>query len=265
MIDRRSPALDVRPARFRAACTPYGCCFLAYTRITCNNTSRERGVRLRPSLGRANVRHVVHQCALGRVASAGSRLTRPSSQASAAFDRPLHGDRQWQAIRSYPTSAEMDSSGSWSRMATTYFVAHPGPLSGSRPASTDRSLSEHIGEQRIDARLWQDPFAVVADDLSKIRSSNRKSANARTVTDEDIETYCQPPLGQHQAASRTSSLWSQFPEHPTPTTKRGAGAGVTRCSRDWTPRDSCRRTRNTSVSTGPTSPSLRSKGSTAGR
>ena len=66
-------------------------------------------------------------------------------------------------------------------MATTYFVAHTGPLSGSRPASTDRSLSEHIGEQRIDARLWQDPFAVVADDLAN-RSSNRKSAIARTVT-----------------------------------------------------------------------------------
>ena len=75
-------------------------------------------------------------------------------------------------------------------MATTYFVAHTGPLSGSRPASTDRSLSEHIGEQRIDARLWQDPFAVVADDLAKSelkpencnRQDSRRKTSKRTVS-----------------------------------------------------------------------------------
>jgi hypothetical protein len=77
-------------------------------------------------------------------------------------------------------------------MATTYFVAHPGPLSGSRPASTDRSLSEHIGEQRIDARLWQDPFAAVADDLAK-SELKPESCNRPDVQRKDIETYCQPP------------------------------------------------------------------------
>ena len=70
-------------------------------------------------------------------------------------------------------------------MATTYFVAHPGPLSGSRPASTDRSLSEHIGEQRIDARLWQDPFAAVADDLAKSElkpeSCNRQDGHRKDI------------------------------------------------------------------------------------
>ena len=52
--------------------------------------------------------------------------------------------------------------------AATYFVAHQIPLSGSRPASTDRSLPEHVGEQRVDARLWQDPFAAVARCHAKI-------------------------------------------------------------------------------------------------
>jgi hypothetical protein len=77
-------------------------------------------------------------------------------------------------------------------MAKTYFVAHTGPLSGSRPASTDRSLSEHIGEQRIDARLWQDPFAVVADDLAK-SELKPEICNRQDGHREDIETYCQPP------------------------------------------------------------------------
>ena len=51
--------------------------------------------------------------------------------------------------------------------AATYLVAHQIPLSGSRPASTDRSLPEHVGEQRVDARLWQDPFAAVLDAMPK--------------------------------------------------------------------------------------------------
>ena len=52
--------------------------------------------------------------------------------------------------------------------AATYLVAHQIPLSGSRPASTDRSLPEHVGEQRVDARLWQDPFAAVLDAMPKL-------------------------------------------------------------------------------------------------
>jgi hypothetical protein len=51
--------------------------------------------------------------------------------------------------------------------ATTYFVAHQIPLEGSRPATAGRSISEHVGEQHVDARLWQDPFAAVADALTK--------------------------------------------------------------------------------------------------
>jgi hypothetical protein len=51
--------------------------------------------------------------------------------------------------------------------ATTYFVVHQVPLEASRPPATERSLSERIGEQHVDARLWQDPFAAVAETLAK--------------------------------------------------------------------------------------------------
>ena len=113
-------------------------------------------------------------------------------QASAAFNWPQHGDRQWQAISQLPNIGGNGFVWILVAMATTYFVAHTGPLSGSRPASTDRSLSEHIGEQRIDARLWQDPFAVVADDLAK-SELKPEICNRQDGHREDIETYCQPP------------------------------------------------------------------------
>ena len=112
-------------------------------------------------------------------------------QASAAFNWPQHGDRQWQAIRSYPTSAEMDSSGSWSRWRRPISW----PTRARSPAADPRHgplLSEHIGEQRIDARLWQDPFAVVADDLAK-SELKPEICNRQDGHREDIETYCQPP------------------------------------------------------------------------
>ena len=48
--------------------------------------------------------------------------------------------------------------------AGTYLVAQQqASLQGSRPASTERSIAERVGEQHVDARLWQDPFATVAD------------------------------------------------------------------------------------------------------
>ena len=77
--------------------------------------------------------------------------------------------------------------------AGTYFVAQQQvPLQGSRPASTERSIDERVGEQLVDARLWQDPFAAVADYLAKSPSLQRENCyNGRY---KDIETYCRPPL-----------------------------------------------------------------------
>src|SRR5262249_29856212 len=51
--------------------------------------------------------------------------------------------------------------------AGTYFVAHQTPLEGSRPQATERYINEQASPQDVDARLWQDPFAAVAEKLEK--------------------------------------------------------------------------------------------------
>ena len=75
--------------------------------------------------------------------------------------------------------------------AGTYFVVQQVPLQGSRPATTERSIRERVGEQHVDARLWQDPFAAVADYLAKSPGLKPENCNGRH---KDIETYCRPPL-----------------------------------------------------------------------
>jgi hypothetical protein len=78
--------------------------------------------------------------------------------------------------------------------AGTYFVAqHQMPLQGSRPASTERSIREWGGEQLVDARLWQDPFAAVADYLAKSPSLKPENCDPHSRRYKDIETYCHPP------------------------------------------------------------------------
>ncbi|HET7019978.1 MAG TPA: hypothetical protein VFI58_04630 [Xanthobacteraceae bacterium] len=88
--------------------------------------------------------------------------------------------------------------------AGTYLVAQPQvSLQGSRPASTERSIPERVGEQHVDARLWQDPFAAVADYLAKSSGLNPKNCDGRNGGYEDIETYCRHPLNP-PAAAQTS-------------------------------------------------------------
>ena len=77
--------------------------------------------------------------------------------------------------------------------ATTYFVAHQIPLEGSRPATAGRSISEHVGEQHVDARLWQDPFAAVAEALIKSPELKPENCDRRYSGYKDIEMYCRPP------------------------------------------------------------------------
>ena len=72
--------------------------------------------------------------------------------------------------------------------AGTYFVAHQAPLEGSRPVATETFKSERAGEQDVDARLWQDPFAAVADALAK--SPELKLENC---TDK-LKYHCESPL-----------------------------------------------------------------------
>jgi hypothetical protein len=77
-------------------------------------------------------------------------------------------------------------------VAGTYFATHSLPLSGSRPAGTDRSLIERVGEQHVDARLWQDPFAAVAAQVAKL--PDLKPQNCQNLDRyPDIATYCRPP------------------------------------------------------------------------
>ncbi|MBV8801245.1 MAG: hypothetical protein JO208_15760, partial [Alphaproteobacteria bacterium] len=79
--------------------------------------------------------------------------------------------------------------------AGTYLVAQQQiPLQGSRPASTERPISERVGEQHVDARLWQDPFATVADYLAKSPSLKRENCGGDNGRSKGIETYCRPPL-----------------------------------------------------------------------
>src|SRR5215471_9349835 len=79
--------------------------------------------------------------------------------------------------------------------AGTYLVAQQQvSLQGSRPASMERSISERVGEQHIDARLWQDPFAAVADYLAKSPSLKRENCDGDKGRDKGIETYCRLPL-----------------------------------------------------------------------
>jgi hypothetical protein len=79
--------------------------------------------------------------------------------------------------------------------AGTYLVAQQQvSLQGSRPASTERSIAERVGEQHVDARLWQDPFATVADYLAKSPSLKRENCGGDNGRSKGIETYCRAPL-----------------------------------------------------------------------
>ena len=77
--------------------------------------------------------------------------------------------------------------------AATYFVVHQVPLEGSRPAATERSLRERVGEQHIDARLWQDPFAAVAETLAKSPELNPENCGSAETKYKYVQDYCWPP------------------------------------------------------------------------
>ena len=79
--------------------------------------------------------------------------------------------------------------------AGTFFVTHQVSLEGNRPATTERSIHERVGEQHVDARLWQDPFAAVADELNKSPELKPENCDRSNIRYKEIETYCRPPLG----------------------------------------------------------------------
>lgn len=83
--------------------------------------------------------------------------------------------------------------------AGAYFVAHQVPLENSRPPATEASVSERIGEQDIDARLWQDPFTAIATALTNSTELNPDNCN------EKLKQHCQSPLNAPAPAAALST------------------------------------------------------------
>jgi hypothetical protein len=79
--------------------------------------------------------------------------------------------------------------------AGTIFVANKLPLEASRPPGTDKVLPGQHGVQDIDARLWQDPFATVAELLAK--SPELKPENC--PANEKAESYRDSPNSHKEA------------------------------------------------------------------
>jgi hypothetical protein len=78
-------------------------------------------------------------------------------------------------------------------VAGTYFVTNRLPLEGSRPPTVEKSIPELRGVQDVDARLWQDPFATVADRLT--RFSELKPENCpNPELKRKLKDHCQSPL-----------------------------------------------------------------------
>jgi hypothetical protein len=82
--------------------------------------------------------------------------------------------------------------------AGTYFVAHRVPLEGSRPPAIKQSLYERTGAQDIDARLWQDPFATVADTLTKSPDLTKVCKGPK---DNSYRIHCLSPLDDQAAVA----------------------------------------------------------------
>jgi hypothetical protein len=77
--------------------------------------------------------------------------------------------------------------------AGTYFVAHQLPLEGSRPPTTEAVISQPAGVQDVDARLWQDPFAAVAEALRRSPEFKPENCQQEAVKDR-IKNHCLSPL-----------------------------------------------------------------------
>jgi len=74
--------------------------------------------------------------------------------------------------------------------AGTYFVTHQVPLEGKRPPTTETTIRAQGRVQDVESRLWQDPFAVVADRLTKAELSQEK------CTKEELADHCRSPLNR---------------------------------------------------------------------
>jgi hypothetical protein len=100
--------------------------------------------------------------------------------------------------------------------AGAYFVVHTPPLEGNRPPTTEAFLREQPSLQDIESRLWQDPFAAVADKL--VKSSDLKRENCEKKRAEVVD-HCRSPLSHQQMsplvmiASVTGAPYSEDHEY----------------------------------------------------
>src|ERR1700731_4850324 len=78
--------------------------------------------------------------------------------------------------------------------AGTFFVTNRLPLEGSRPPTVEKSIPELRGVQDIDARLWQDPFATVADRLTRFPELKPENCSNHPELKRKLEDHCQSPL-----------------------------------------------------------------------
>src|ERR1700675_2907961 len=75
--------------------------------------------------------------------------------------------------------------------AGTYFVTHQVPLEGNRPPTSETYIREQGRVQDVESRLWQDPFAAVAERLTKAELTPEKCKND---TKEELADHCRSPL-----------------------------------------------------------------------
>ena len=77
--------------------------------------------------------------------------------------------------------------------AGTYFVVHTVPLEGNRPPTTEAFLRKSPSLQDVNSRLWQDPFAAIADKVTKagdLKPENCKDEKKK----KEIRDHCISPL-----------------------------------------------------------------------
>jgi hypothetical protein len=78
--------------------------------------------------------------------------------------------------------------------AGTYFVTHQVPLEGNRPPTSETYIREQGRVQDVESRLWQDPFAAVAERLAKAELTPEKCKNDPNG---ELADHCRSPLSRH--------------------------------------------------------------------
>jgi hypothetical protein len=87
----------------------------------------------------------------------------------------------------------------------TYVFHREAPLLGSRPAVSEAGMPEPspTQQQKIDARLWQDPFAAVAKSRDKLGKEDRERQCQNGPSD---DSACNSPLTEKDTKKNKETL-----------------------------------------------------------